>query len=270
MPPMSTTTPEKAPAVTQSHAEVHYNPDDADTQTATQKAADGKLPSAQDVKSQVASQAHEVTDAAKAKFNEASQQIRDQAQGALGQVKQTGLQYADKKRQKLVGEVNVVSQKIHHVADTLRNENYEGPAQYVTAAATQIDRVADAIATKPYAEMLDDVQHFARTRPELFYGGLFTAGLMAMRFLKATATPAQPTAAQGFSAAGDVHDSRYQNPAYRPIQPSVRFGETPPGVGLQPKLVPEVKDTRSTLERSEDYASTGRIDPADSGLHKPR
>ncbi len=267
---MSTTTPQKeSSTTTQSRGEIHYQTtgEQRGGETATEKVAHGKLPSAGDVKSQVQSTAHDVADAARTKASEVSQQVRSQAQGAIGQVKQTGLQYADKKRQKLVGEVNVVSQKIHHVADTLRQENYEGPAQYVTAAAAQIDRVADAIATKPYSEMLDDVQHFARTRPELFYGGLFTAGLMAMRFLKATATPPAPSTT---GSAADIHDSRFQNPAYRPVQPSVKFGQTPPGVGLQPKLVPDVHDHRSTIERSETYASTGRIEPSDSGLSKPR
>jgi hypothetical protein len=74
------------------------------------------------------------------------------------------------------------------------NEFGEVPqaAQYIRAAADQIDSVSDAFKRRDLNQLVADVQDFARRQPTAFMGAAVLAGFAVMRFLK-TST-ANPTA----------------------------------------------------------------------------
>ncbi|HEX5758120.1 MAG TPA: hypothetical protein VF121_02905 [Thermoanaerobaculia bacterium] len=62
-----------------------------------------------------------------------------------------------------------------------------GPlAQYADVAAEQVDKVTRYLRERDLEGLFDDVQEFARRRPELFLGGTFLAGLLLARFLKSS------------------------------------------------------------------------------------
>ena len=79
-----------------------------------------------------------------------------------------------------------IADVIRSASQELRNEN-ETLASYVDTASEQMKRFADQIRQKGVADLLDDVQVFARRRPALFIGGAFLLGLGIARFLKSTA-----------------------------------------------------------------------------------
>jgi len=69
--------------------------------------------------------------------------------------------------------------------DELRMEN-ETLASVVDMASDQVRRVAEQIRERGVADMLDDVQDFARRQPALFLGGAFLLGIALARFLKSS------------------------------------------------------------------------------------
>ncbi|QDV43861.1 hypothetical protein Enr13x_37210 [Stieleria neptunia] len=120
-------------------------------------------------------QAAEVADVAKQKASEAAEQA-----------KQSGAQYAREKKLRLAEEIGVFSGAIRKASGKLHDEQHDSIASYVDAAAGQLDQFRQSLESKDIGEIVDDVQDFARRRPEIVYGGLFVAGLAAMRFLKAS------------------------------------------------------------------------------------
>lgn len=120
-------------------------------------------------------QAVEITEAAKAKASEAA-----------AQAKESGAQYAREKKTSVADEMGVFSGAIRKASSKLHDEQHDSIANYVDAAAEQLDCCRHSLENKDIGEIVDDVQDFARRRPEIVYGGLFVAGLAAMRFLKAS------------------------------------------------------------------------------------
>ncbi|MDV6030401.1 MAG: hypothetical protein F9B45_09905 [Phycisphaera sp. RhM] len=148
-------------------------------------------------------QAAEVAEAAKQKASEAAEQA-----------KQSGAQYAREKKTRLAEEIGVFSGAIRKASGKLHEEQHDSIASYVDAAAEQLERCRQSLESKDIGEIVDDVQDFARRRPEIVYGGLFVAGLAAMRFLKAS-KPARPRRV-------DPHDlSHHDN------RPPAAFGHAP-------------------------------------------
>ncbi|KAA1261157.1 hypothetical protein LF1_37020 [Rubripirellula obstinata] len=127
-------------------------------------------------------QAVEMTEAAKAKACQAAEQA-----------KQSGAQYAREKKARVADEIGVFSGAIRKASGKLHDEQHDSIASYVDAAAEQLDRCRQSLESKDVGELVDDVQDFARRRPEVVYGGLFVAGLAAMRFLKASKPSRQHT-----------------------------------------------------------------------------
>lgn len=133
-------------------------------------------------------QAAEVAEAAKQKACEAAEQA-----------KHSGVQYAHQKKVHLAEEIGVFSKAIRKASDKLHEEQHDSIASYVDVAAEQLDRCRQSLESKDINELVDDVQDFARRRPEMVYGGMFIAGLAAMRFLKASTPPRRDHARQDLS-----------------------------------------------------------------------
>ena len=87
---------------------------------------------------------------------------------------------------------------IRSTGSELRNEN-ETIAQYVEMAGDQMRRFADTIRQRGVADMMDDLNQFARRRPALFIGGAFLVGLGVARFLKASADRGDDRSYDNFS-----------------------------------------------------------------------
>jgi hypothetical protein len=62
--------------------------------------------------------------------------------------------------------------------------------QYVDSLAGQVERFSGYLRDRDVAEMIDQVEDFARRRPALFVGGAFALGLLGARFLKSTSESA--------------------------------------------------------------------------------
>lgn len=134
---------------------------------------------------------------AKATASQASERLRETARSAAAQAKQraveTGEQlrsegeaYLQQHKARAADEVSHVSAAIRSAAERLRDEDDTSIAGWAETLADQIDGVSDYVRDADLGEVMRDVQGFARRRPELVAGGLFVAGLVLARVLKAS------------------------------------------------------------------------------------
>ena len=112
----------------------------------------------------------------------------EQANGAslLGGIQQRVTARADEQKNRAADGLGGIADVFRNAGNELRNEN-ETLAQYVDAASDQLRRFANNIRERGVADMMDDVNRFARRNPALFIGGAFIVGLGIARFLKASA-----------------------------------------------------------------------------------
>ncbi len=138
-------------------------------------------------------------------------------------------------KERAAEEVGAVSNAIRRTANNLYAERDENLAEYVEAAAEQIDRVERYLRTRSLDSMYSDLQGVARRRPEMVAGGMFVAGVVLARFLKA-GRPDQP--------------SREARPAYTPASP-LAAGPlvSPRGEPLTPPINPLPADVSIVTPR---------------------
>ncbi len=176
-------------------------------------AADGVKQMAVDATEDLKQQAIDAT-------NTAKQKIRETAD----QAKESGRKYASEKKERIAEEIGVFSGAIRKAAGKLHDEQHDSIASYVDAAAEQLDHLRDSLQSKDIGQLFHDAQCFTRRRPEIVYGGLFIAGLVAVRFLKATKPAPKPTKLAG----RDLNDD-----SQRPLS---AFGHAPRGDLSQPPI----------------------------------
>lgn len=92
----------------------------------------------------------------------------------------------NEQKERAAEEIGVVSSAIRRTADNLYAERDENLAEYVEAAAEQIDRIERYLRSRSPGAMYSDLQGIARRRPEMVAGGMFIAGVALARFLKAS------------------------------------------------------------------------------------
>jgi hypothetical protein len=119
--------------------------------------------------------------------------------GPLGAIKQRVTSRVDEHKNRAADGLGGIADVIRNAGNELRMEN-ETLASYVDAASDQMRRVADQIREKGVAEMMDDVNEFARRRPALFIGGAFLVGIGLARFLKSSAANADDRSYDDFSS----------------------------------------------------------------------
>ena len=135
----------------------------------------------------------------------------------LGGVKQRVTLRVDEQKNRAADGLGGIADVFRTASNELRNEN-ETLASYVDMASDQMKRFADQIRQKGVADMLDDVQVFARRRPAFFIGGAFLVGLGVARFLKSSAdrstmrdydrfSSVDPMTAAGGSYSGDLGEA---------------------------------------------------------------
>lgn len=106
--------------------------------------------------------------------------------GILGGIKQNVTSRVDEQKNRAADGLGGIANVFRTAGNELRNDN-EALASYVDMASDQLRRFADHIRQKGVADMMDDVQSFARRRPALFIGGAFLVGIGIARFLKSSA-----------------------------------------------------------------------------------
>ena len=116
----------------------------------------------------------------------AFEEIKTVAQSATRQAQEAGRDFIDEQKENLAQRVDQYTEAMRSACEKLRSEEgnvLAGPAQ---KAVDQLERMSGYLREKQLADVLDDLESYARRRPEVVFGGLFVVGLAAARFLKAS------------------------------------------------------------------------------------
>jgi hypothetical protein len=136
------------------------------------------------------------------KGKDTAQQGVDKAKEAAGQARGAVSQQFDE-RSTMVGErANGLAQMARRVAGELRGEGDEQTAKLTEAAADRAERLGAYLRDSDGDKFLRDIEDFARRRPMVAATAGFLIGMVASRFVKASAER------RAFSTNGDVENER--------------------------------------------------------------
>jgi hypothetical protein len=119
------------------------------------------------------------------KDDQVAEQVSDAAAEIGGSIRRTGRTILAQQKERAAFDLTAISAAMWQAADRMHEREDHSVAEYVEAAAERVDRVGSYLQDREVEDLLTDVAEFGRRRPEFFIGGLFCAGLMVGRFLKA-------------------------------------------------------------------------------------
>lgn len=137
---------------------------------------------ARDLKAQVREMKHTAAE----QSSEAAAEARRSAIEAAERVRAEGTAIVSRQKDAAAEELEHLRGALDAAAAKLEEEGDNRVADVVHIAADRVETLARYVRDRDLQRLVDDASHFARRRPEVFYGGLFMAGLAASRFLKAS------------------------------------------------------------------------------------
>ncbi len=147
--------------------------------------------------------------------HEVGDRVSKKATEVADRAKEHGRNFLDQQKERVASEISAYSQAAQRAADRLESESDTNLSSYVSSAADHLNRLGNRIREQSLGGLVDDVEDIARQRPEVFYGGLFVAGLAAARFLKASKRQRERDRVEARTSA---------RPGFEPGQE--RYGET--------------------------------------------
>jgi hypothetical protein len=126
------------------------------------------------------------TDQVKDQVREGAQVAQDKARGALGQARGRLSDQVDQRSTQAGERVAGTAADVRSIAEELRNQGKDAPANLAEQVAGQADRVGDYLKGASGDRILRDVEDFARRQPWLVAAGALALGFAASRFLKAS------------------------------------------------------------------------------------
>jgi hypothetical protein len=149
------------------------------------------------------------TDQVKDQVREKAQVAQDKARGALGQARGRLSDQVDQRSTQAGDRVAGTASDVRSIADELRNQGKDGPANLAEQVANQADRVGDYLKGASGDRILRDVEDFARRQPMLVAAAGLAVGFAASRFLKASSSRRYQSSYQG---SGDGYGRSYASP----------------------------------------------------------
>jgi len=109
----------------------------------------------------------------------------EQAAEAARVLRDRGRELLTDRKTRAAEELSHVGAAVHRAADKLHDQKSDVIAQYVDSAAQRIDTAARYLQEHDLADLGQQIGALARRRPALVFGGLFLAGVVAARFVRA-------------------------------------------------------------------------------------
>lgn len=144
--------------------------------------------------------------------SETGSKIKEEAKAAVGNLREAGMRYAATGKDTLSQKAREYADAVGAVSNKLSESGepnlLAGPAE---AAAERLNRLSHYLKDSDPRKLMHDLNSLARSKPELFFGGLFIAGLIGARFIKASGSRAVRNAGSGTGTS--VGAGRYIHPA---------------------------------------------------------
>ena len=123
---------------------------------------------------------------AKDKAQEVSAQAQEKAQEAAGQAKGKLREQVDQRSTQAGEQVASAAEDARTVAQELRKQGKEKPADLAEQAAERVERLGGYLKESDADRILRDVEDFGRRQPWAIAAGGLALGFLASRFLKAS------------------------------------------------------------------------------------
>lgn len=121
-----------------------------------------------------------------AKPAEQGERARQQLEQAAVKAKEEGHNIMLNQKQRVASELRAYSEAARRAAGRLEGESDLHLSRYVNGAAERLESLSRQVEERDLGEIWDDLESMARRRPEIYFGGMFVAGLAVARFLKAS------------------------------------------------------------------------------------
>jgi hypothetical protein len=141
-------------------------------------------------------------DQVKDQVREKAQVAQDKAQGALGQARGRLSDQVDQRSTQAGERIAGTAGDVRSIAQELRNQGKDGPANLAEQVAGQADRVGDYLRDASGDRILRDVEDLARRQPMLVAAAGLALGFAASRFLKASSSRRYQSTYQGIGDGG--------------------------------------------------------------------
>lgn len=122
----------------------------------------------------------------KKSFQEAGQKLKSKVQEATAQAKEQGEKYLEHNKSRTADCVGKIGDSLRESADRFEAEEDPNIAHYARLLADKVETAASYVRERDFKELQSDAMDFTRRHPAMVYGGMFTAGLLLARFLKAS------------------------------------------------------------------------------------
>lgn len=122
----------------------------------------------------------------KAQARDAAETMKEQVRQGGERARQMGADWLEQGKGRVQRELASYRDATRRAAAKLEGENDTNLASWANQAADLLDRAEEGLKSRDLNRLIDDAGAAARKQPELFYGGMFVAGLALARFLKAS------------------------------------------------------------------------------------
>lgn len=193
-------------------------------------------------------------------------QVRDKAQGALGQARSRLRDQIDQRSTQAGEQVQSPAQDVRSMAEQLRDQGKDTPARVAEQVADRAESFGSYLRDADGERLLRDVEDVARRQPWLVAAGGLALGFAASRFLKASSSRRYQTRDDRPPAGHSVDDAPWATGAPSTSTPADNGSETP---FTQADVVPPAADgdiptsqsTTQATEPSDPYGSRRDPDP---------
>ena len=146
--------------------------------------------------------------AAREQGSAAVEEIKTAAQSAARKAQEAGRDFVHEQKENLAQKAHQYAEALRVAAERLRDEEGNVLAKPAEKWAEQLERMSSYVREKEPNDFLEDLEMFARRKPEVVFGGLFVVGLAAARFLKASRRrPRRAGPAESMGDAGTLQPS---------------------------------------------------------------
>ena len=115
---------------------------------------------------------------------EVKSKVKEVAMSARERATERLEERVDAQKGRATHQLTDLSRSLRMASDNLPGDN--GVGRYMELAASQVDNLASFLDNADVAELVDDVEAFARRQPAAFLGGAFALGILGARFLKSS------------------------------------------------------------------------------------
>lgn len=144
-------------------------------------------------------------DRAQEKAIQVTDRVAERAHSTVEGTKRALSDQFETTKRALTGQIDCVVAATRAASDRLRTDEQSMLAQHVQRLGDGVGRVSTYLDSRTPAELVDDVEDFARKRPAVFLGTAFLLGMAAARFIKSSADANRVGAPSGF---GDSEGTR--------------------------------------------------------------